>query len=346
MKKNSNLLIYFLTHFLFLGGGFARICELSNTDAWIAFCLGTLLGIIILYIINKVSNDIPLKEYLKKNTFLNIIIKLVYFIYILFNLLLLFVFLSVFLYSYFLPFTPSLISGLPFILLACFLSSKKMKGIYNVGFILIFISLTIVIIKTLLLTNEFHYDNLLPILTVKTNSIFKASIIYAVISTCPILVLLNEKLKFKSSLKYYLLSSLTNIVVVFTITLILGEMINVYSYPEYIILRKISFFKFIENIENFICVNWFFDLFISLTLFITKMKDTLCIKSNIIPFSISFSLLYIVNTYFSNNFYNTIILYKLFPYICGCFLLIIIILFSLKKSNNKNSKNNHTNYSV
>lgn len=31
MKKNNNLLIYFLSHLLFLGAGFAKISELSNT---------------------------------------------------------------------------------------------------------------------------------------------------------------------------------------------------------------------------------------------------------------------------------------------------------------------------
>lgn len=339
MKKNTNLLIYFLSHFLFLGGGFARICELSNTDTCIAFILGTLIGIIILYLINKVSADVAFKEYIKKNTFLNIIIKFIYLIYILFCLLLLFVFLSVFLYSYFLPFTPSLISGLPFILLACFLSSKKIKGIYNVAFVLIFLSLSIILLKTLLLTNEFHYDNLLPVLSVKTSSIFKASLIYAAISTCPIFTLINEKLEFKSSLKYYLLSSFTLILVAFTITLILGEMINVYSYPEYTVLRRIKFFNFIENIENFICVNWFFDLFISLSIFVLKIKDTLNIKNNIVPFIICLSILYIVNTYFSNNFYNVIFLYKIFPYICGGFIVVFILLFGIKKlTNSKKQK--------
>ena len=335
MKKNTNLLIYFLTHFLFLGGGFARICELSNTDTCIAFILGTLIGIIILFLINKVSSDVSFKEYIKKNTFLNIIIKLIFLIYILFNLLILFVILSGFLYSYFLPFTPSLVSCLPFLLLASFLASKKIKGIYNVAFVLIFFSLFIIILKTLLLTYEFHYDNLFPVLAVKTTSIFKASLIYAVISTSPIFILINEKLEFKSSLKYYLLSSCTLVMIAFTISLILGEMINVYSYPEYTILRRIRFFKFIENIENFICINWFFDLFISLSIFILKIKETLNIKNNIVPFLISFGILYLVNTYFSNNFYNTMIFYNVFPYICGGFIIIFILLFSLKKLINK-----------
>jgi len=111
----------------------------------------------------------------------------------------------------------------------------------------------------------------------------------------------------------------------------LGELINVYSYPEYTILRRIKFFKFIENIENFICINWFFDLFISLTLFITKIKDTLNIKNNIVPFLVSLSILYIVNKYFANNFYNTMFLYKFFPYICGGFIIVLLVLASIKK---------------
>ena len=107
-------------------------------------------------------------------------------------------------------------------------------------------------------------------------------------------------------------------------------MVNVYSYPEYTILRRIRFFNFIENIENFICINWFFDLFISLSLFISKLKDTLNIKNNIIPFIICFTILYIVYTFFSNNFNNTITLYNIFPYICGSFIGIFIILYSIK----------------
>ena len=316
MKKNNCLFIYFLSHFLFLGGGFARICELSNTDTCIAFILGTLLGIIIIYLINKVSCNIPLKEYIKKNTFLNILFKLIYFLFISFNLLILFVILSGFLYSYFLPFTPSIISCLPFIIIAAYLSSKKLTAIYNVAFVLLFLSLFIIILKTTLLTNEFHYSNLFPILSVKTTSVFKASLIYAVISTSPLLILLNENIEFKASLKYYLLAAITNAIT---------------WYPEYTILRRIKFFKFIENIENFICINWFFDLFISLTLFITKIKDTLNIKNNIVPFLISFSILYIVNRYFANNYYNTMLLYKFFPYICGGFIIVILTLASIKR---------------
>ncbi len=319
MKRNS-IFIYFLSHFLFLGGGFAKICSLSNKDTCISFILGTLLGITILYIISKLSNT-------KKDSSL---FKIIYFIYIIFNILILLVILSNFLSSYFLFYTPSIISCLPFILLASFLVSKKLHNIYNIAFILLFFSLFIITLKTLLLTNEFDYSNILPVLSISTSKIFKASILYAFISCSPILIFINDNMDFKSSLKYYLLASLTNVIVALTITLILGEMVNVYSYPEYTILRRIKFFNFIENIENFICINWFFDLFISLSIFIYKLKETLNIKNNIIPFLISFCVLYIVYTSFSNNFKNTIMLYNIFPYICGGFIGVFILFYSIK----------------
>lgn len=321
MKRNTSILIYFLTHVLFLGGGFARICKLCQKDTPIAFILGTLLGIIILYIITKLS------QFTSKSIFY----KLIYITYILFNLLIIFVILSNFLYSYFLPFTPSIISCLPFLLLATYLSSKKLKGIYNVAFITFFLSIFIILLKTTLISSGFDYANTLPILSVNQKSLFTSALIYAVISTSPILILINEKLEFKSSLKYYLIASITNIIVGITITLTLGETISVYSYPEYTVLRRISFFKFIENIENFICINWFFDLFISLSIYILKIKDTLNIKNNIIPFLISLSILYIVNKYFANNFYYTMYLYKYFPYICISFIIIILTYITITK---------------
>ena len=324
MKKNS-IYIYFLSHFLFLGGGFAKICSLSNKDTVLSFILGTLLGIILVYIISKLSSS-------KKDSFF---FKIIYFIYILFNIFIILVILSNFLSSYFLLYTPSIISCMPFIILASHLASKKIKGIYNVAFVLFYFSLFIITIKTLLLTNEFNYNNVLPILSVSTSKVIKSSFLYAFISCSPLLIFINDSMDFKSNLKYYLLASLTNIIVALTITFILGEMVNVYSYPEYTILRRIRFFNFIENIENFICINWFFDLFISLSIFILKLKNTLNVKHNIIPFLISFSILYIVYTFFSNNFYNTIILYNIFPYICGGFIGIFIIFYSIKFLNFK-----------
>ena len=88
--------------------------------------------------------------------------------------------------------------------------------------------------------------------------------------------------------------------------------------------------QFIENIENFICINWFFDLFISLTLLISKIKDLTYPAKKYYSLILVLFILFIVHKYFSNNFYNTLIIYKIFPYIYLAFLILIPLLLTIK----------------
>lgn len=331
MKSNSNLFIYFMCHFLFLGAGFARIAVFCKTDMFIAAILGFLLGSGILYILCKLKFNKNLNDILKKNNVINILFRFLYVTFILFNIMILFVFLSSFLFSYFLPYTPAIIACFPFLLLAWYLGSKNMKEIYHVAFGLFIVSLVIIFIKTLLLANEFDIRNILPILDTDKMNIFKGSLLYAILSISPCFVLIDEDISFKESFKYYLIGNITNMIIIITITLILGDMVNVYSYPEYTILRRIRFFRFIENIENFICINWFFDLFIALSIFINKLKSGLKSKNNFITFGISFLVLFGVYKIFANNYYNTMILYNYYPWVLVVFVVILIVVIGILK---------------
>lgn len=322
MKTNSNIYIYSLSHYLFLGLGFSTLLKISGKDTYIAGILGFLLGIIILYIIYKLSK---FRE--------NILFRIIYFIYLILNIILLFLILSNFLFSYFLPFTSSFISCLPFLLLAIYLSSKEKEVISNIASILLILSIFIIFLKSLLLINNIELSNLTPILSIQTTSLFKSTFIYTLLTTFPLLLLINEELDFKKMLKYYSLSNLTNILNLLFITLILGNISSIYSFPEYAILRRINILSFIENIENFICLNWFFDLFITLTILLKKLKANFHVSSNLIPLLITLPLLYIINNYFSNNFLNTILLYNNYIYLILIifFLLILVILYAKKK---------------
>lgn len=333
MKIKKSYLLYFLSRSLFLGGGISTLFLYSSKDAYISIILGILLGIGIIYIINYISKDIntSLTEYLKKNDFLNIFIKIIFILYLLFLIFLLLTILATFLYSYFLIFTPSFISCLPFIFLATYLNSKSINKISAIAQVLIVISLTLVLLKTLLLTNNYNFSNLLPILSTKTANIFKTALIFGILSTTPFLTLIDEKITFKENLKYYLISTLTILIVVVVIIIVLGQMVNIYSYPEYSVLRKISLFDFIENVENFISASWFFDIFISLSICALKLKQIINTKNRFIPFIITLIILFIVNKYIANNFYNSMIIYKSFPIILTIFLITLIVLFIIKK---------------
>ena len=331
MKNNNNLLIYFISRSLFLGGGISTLFLNCSKDAYISIFLGTLLGIIIIYIIYKLKINKELNIYLKEKQVLNILIKVIFVAYIIFGIFILLIILATFLYSYFLPFTPSIISCLPFVFLAAFLSPKSTIKITYVAQVLFIISLVLIIIKTLLLTNYFDFNNLLPVLTTKPLNIFKTSLIFSVLSTAPFVLLIDENINLKQSLKYYLISTLTILIVVLTITIVLGELVNIYSYPEYSVLRKIRLFNFIENIENFISIGWFFDIFVCLSLSSLKLKKLLNTNNSLISFGITSIVLILVNYLIINNFINSVIIYKTFSIILFIFMSLLFLLFTLKK---------------
>lgn len=332
MKNNTNINNYFLSRSLLLGGGLSIIFSRSHTDSYIAIILGVLLGIGILFLFTKYNNtNEPINQYLSGKKFINILFKICYFIYLLFLSFIFLIIISTFIYSYFLPFTPSIISCLPLIFLTSFLNIKSSKNITYIASILIVFSIAIVIFKTLILTNEFEFTNIFPILSQKPINIFESAITYAILTTAPYLTLLGEKTDYKCSLKYYLIANFTTFLVSLSITLTMGELINVYSYPEYSLLRKILFFNFIENIENFISVSWFFDIFIALSITSFKIKETLNVKNRLIPFAIVFIILLLVHHFVSDNFFNSMFIYKSFVYILGILSLTILILMIIKR---------------
>ena len=340
MKTNTNIFTYFLSRTLFLGGGISMMFLYSNKDSYIACILGTLLGIGILYLFSYFQKKISpsLNHCLRENNILNIIFKIIYILYLLFITFIILIILSTFIHSYFLPFTPTIMSCLPFIFLAFYLNGKKIKNIYYIAFILFILSILTIITKTSLLTNELKVSNIFPIMMTSTSNLFKSSGIYCILSTAPFLINLGNKTTFKESLKYYLIAALANFIVILTIIFILGEMVSIYSYPEYAILRKISFFQFVENIENFISVSWFFDLFISLSLISVQIKETLNLQKNIISFILSILILLLTNKIVANNFYNSIAIYKVFPLILLGFIIILFLLlfFKTKKISSTN----------
>ena len=337
MKIKTGNLAYFLSRSLFLGGGISLLFLNANKDAYIAIILGSILGIGIIYLISLVSKriDQPLNEYLKEKSILNISIRIIFIIYIIFLIFILLIILATFLYSYFLIFTPSIISCLPFVFLATYLNSKSIKNISLIAGVLLVLSLVLVFLKTILLANEIDFSNIMPILTVKPSNLFITALIFSVLSTAPFLTIIDEQTTFKENIKYYLISMLTIFIVVLTITVVLGEMVNIYSYPEYSVLRKISLFNFIENIENFVSAGWFFDIFISLSVCSLKLKNLINVKSSLVAFIISVIILYIINIFIANNFYNSMAIYKVFPIILAVFMAILLILFMLKKSKKK-----------
>ncbi len=332
MKTNANLFTYFLSRSMFLGGGISLMYLNSGKDTYISCILGILIGIAIIYIFTYLIKNNP-------QVINNIFFKIVYFTFLTFIIFILLIILSTFIYSYFLPYTPALFSCLPFIFLATFLNTQKKRNIYYLATIFFVISIITITIKTSLLINEFQYTNILPILSTSPINIFKSSFIFACLSTTPFLLNIGENVSFKYSVKYYLISSLTILIIILTITFVLGDLVKTFSYPEYAILRKIRFFKFIENIENFISVSWFLDIFITISLAGYKLKEVFNTQNNYIPFGITLFILFIVNKYISSNFYVSILIYKNFIYILIALVTLLCFIIFVTKPKKSNAIN-------
>ena len=313
----NNILTYFLTNTLFLGGGLSLIFKYANHDAYISIILGTLLGVIILYIIHKFVIN-------KK---LSIPIKILYYIYLLSIVFIVLITLSTFISSYYLTKTPSIISCIPLIILAIY-SSKNITKISYVAIPLFVISISIIIFKSAILITDIKLNNIYPILSSNIYDLFKATFIYAIFSTTPSILLLNEKVEFKKSLKYYLISSILILITTFILITTLGSLVKTLSYPEYSILRRVKLLNSIENIEGILAITWIFDIFITLSICSNKIKELSNTNSNILPFILITLIMIIIYFTINTNYHNLIIIYNYHAIVLPLISIVLITFIS------------------
>ena len=325
----KNRLTYFLTRASMFGIGYFLMFKNAGKDAWIAIILGTLIGIMILFIykyIKEFFRQINIREVLSKTTFGKIYL-LLFLLFYLYLICVILIILPMFVNSFYLLYTPKLIVVIPFLLLALYITHKEKRVIETLSNLLCVFSVIIILTYVLFLLKYIDFSNLVPVYTVKSTSIIKASLIYASISSIPQLVTINYTYtSFKDDLKNYLLASLTTFIIISCIILTLGEpLIHIYSFPEYALLKQIKILDFIENIENLSTFIWYFDLFIALSSLVTNIKETLPKEYNKVSlFIISLIILLIATKIIGQNYRIIITVFYTYPYVLGIFLFIFI----------------------
>lgn len=331
-KKQNRAISFFLTRALFLGGGISNIFTLCGKDAWISAILGILLGIFILYLINYCSNKMPntLNKLLTKKSFLNYLLKFLFFLLytsIIFSNIL---FLSNLVSAYYLSHTPSFLICAPIVLLLIYITFKGLKCVGRVAGVIFPICLLVTIIKIFLLMQTADIAYFLPIYTTSFSKIMQGAISYAVLSVTPFLLLIDEKISFKQSLGNYLLGTFTTLLVIVNITSVLGDsLVRIFSYPEYAILRKIEFFRFFENVENIIAFIWLGDLFITMSLVMNRFK-TLCSNKNSYASIWLIIIALFITVYIENHFNLIMLVYRNFIIILTILLIVILLLLFLR----------------
>lgn len=334
-NKQKFSLIYFVLNSFFLSSGYSLIFKITGKDSWLSMIIGTVIGMLIIFIFNTLSFNKKRKYIL--NSKINIInksIMILFFTFILFmNLLIARVFAT----SFFLTKTPGIIITIPFAFLALKNAKNGLNSIAKIAEILVHVSILLTILAILAVYKDGSFTAFYPVLTTAKSKIILASIYYAIFTTVPQLLLFDVKIDLKKHIQFYFFASIINILIGFFTIFTLGPyLIKVFRFPEYMVLKQLKLFNFIEKIENLIGLIWFFDLFISASVSIYSI-DKLS-KSNIFNVLIIGIVIFLIEFVTTNYEFVTMIYKNLHIMLSIMGILFFIVIFKELRKNKKSSQ--------
>ena len=258
-KRQYNILSFYLTRTLFLGGGFTLLIKLGKNDLLISSILGMLFGYFLLYLffkkgnISKIMSSIIAIAILIMGTLSNTVLTS----------------------NYLLQTTPTLLIVVIFFGTLLYASSKEFKAIGRVVEIFVFISFIEITLSLFSLFGLVNVERMLPLFTNDTMNIIKGIIVFAGASVLPNLLLINykDKLKFRDVHLGYVIGSLLMILVLFFVVTIYGsEFASNARFPEFLILKKIDFMGYLTNLENVLATEWIFNVLVTSWLCVKVLK--------------------------------------------------------------------------
>lgn len=363
-EKLSNMeysiLNYFLTKAFFVGITFSCISRIIKQDSWIVPLISILIGLFIIifitYIINYKESESIIKKInaLFKSKFRYIISSFIIIIGIIYNIANT-TNLNNFIHTQFLNKTPILIISILFMLVTLYTLTKGINVITKTSTIIFYISIFLVLITFIGLIPKFQFSNLKPNFQFNENSLFNSLRLYYTFNITPIFLLTiipksnikNPKI-YKSISISYIISTITIFMsIILTIGVLGYELINLYEYPEFQVLKEISLIGISSRIESILVIQWIFDLFVYnvfIIYFVCNSIKHLIKKDlniNLIYTAYCLIIAFLLN-YLSkyNIFLENFILKHVYKYIS--FITIIIICFlclkiKINKLRHKNS---------
>ena len=263
-------------------------------NSWISIIISYLIGIIPLLLTLYIANYKKELNLFEKNkhlfgdilgTTINILISLILFtitMTILYNIV-------SFINTQFLYRTPLIISIILLVTLSIYCSIKEINVISHISIILMAINLFMFILSNLSLISDIKLDNLLPILKINTNNLFISSIKLTIINILPIITILiipkdkitNQK-KYNTSIiiAYIIGFFITLITIIGTIGTLSIYLTNAFEFSEYMVLKKIKLFGFLERTENIIATSYITENYIYLTILIYAISKNIPRKSD------------------------------------------------------------------
>ena len=324
----------------------------TGVNSWIAIILSYIIGLIPLAITLYIANYHKELNLFEKNKHLfgdifgeiiNIFISIILFIValtILYNI-------TSFITTQFLYRTPIIITATLLLILSIYCSIKEINVIAHISIILIIINLIMFILSNLSLISNIKLDNLLPILKINNFNLLLSSIKITIINILPIItILIIPKDKITNDQKYnkwliisYIIGFIITLITIINTISVLGiYLTNTYEYSEYIVLKKVKLFGFLERTENIISMSFITHSYIYLTLIIYTIAKNIKPLNNrtfkIANIIISIFLIIAIKLVFTNITVFNNFTSKTFIYIISLLIIIYIIIF-LKIAFNK-----------
>jgi len=221
----------------------------------------------------------------------------------------------------------------------CYMSYKGTETLGRVSLLTLFISIGLFIFDISSLIHYVQIDNFLPIYDANIKDIIITSLYFTVFFSMPTIYVTSikkdqivDKDKFnKTFYLYYFLSFIPLLLAIITTLGIFGNnLIEMFTYPLYSVLKRIKLFSFIESIENVSMILWMIYIVNSSAIMlhstVSSIKDTFNIKKSKYIYIILFLLGVLIPRIFlmNTNFVETYSYLKI-PLI----LLLIIFLFTL-----------------
>lgn len=346
MKKINNLevssLVVIISISLYSCINITLLKNNTGIDSWLTTIIANLIGLIplcMLLYISKYKPTLSLNEKINSlypkagkiiNLLLNILI-MIFAITILYNS-------SNFITSQLLYHTPVTTIAILLVALATYHLSKGIDSICRVNFLLTIFNVFLFLISVLSLLNSINIDNYYPILKSTPSNIILTSIKLMSNSILPLIIILciprnkvsNPQKYSHNIIKAYIFSSIISFIIITALYGILGPyLINIFEYPEYMVLKKVTILGFLERIENIVANQWLIGSYLYLTIILYYLSSSIQKKektNNITPIIISILLLIITFNIFKNNTIFNNYLKNIFPYISLSFILFYFLI--------------------
>ncbi len=357
MKKISSLeyntLIWFLTRATFIEITAEILLNTAHQDSWISIIIALIIGLIPICLYSYLKNKYPNQNIIQINkqllgkfgTFINCILIASTLIFAICSFWIMVNFID----SQYLYKTPDYLIILILILPIIYTITKKFHIFSKVSLIMFYISLFFILIILTGLIGNIDINNLKPILNNSPNNILYGSFCFIGFNILPLFILniipKNQIKNYspKKSFLFYFISTLSLLNVMFLTISIFGiQLSEIYNYPSFHLLKRVSIFDIIDRVESILSLEWFLALFIQIMLSLyfikTSIKEIFQTKektNNIIIVIVCLLIAFLTQFIFVTKgseiaYFKNQLMYILY---ITCFIVPLILFFkSLKKT--------------